>query len=129
PLPPRAAALLVRSVALAMTAAHRQGVIHRDLKPANILVTRTGEPVVVDFGVALVLDPEAERMTDAGMAIGTPLYMGPEQLCGDREAVGPATDVYSLGVVLYELLTGRLPYKNPKRDLVEPSQDPTPVPP
>ena len=130
PPAPRAAAILVRSVALAMAAAHRLGVIHRDLKPANIVVTPGGEPVVADFGIALVLDPEAQRMTDAGAMMGTLPYMSPEQLRGDPEAIGPPSDVYSLGVVLYELLAGNLPYKNPIVEvLLEPSRHPAAAPP
>ena len=122
--------MLVRSVALAMAAAHRLGVIHRDLKPANIIVTPGGEPVVADFGIALLLDPEAPRMTDPGAMMGTLPYMGPEQLRGDPEAIGPASDVYSLGVVLYELLAGKLPYKNPIVEvLLEPSRHPAAAPP
>jgi hypothetical protein len=128
-LTPPGAATLVRSVALAMAAAHRQGIIHRDIKPANILVTPAGEPVVTDFGIALVLDPEAARMTDLGAIMGTLPYMALEQLQGERDAIGPASDVYSLGVVLYEILTGRLPFKNPIADLLVPSgRRPPPLP-
>lgn len=109
---PRVAAALVREVAVAMATAHRHGVIHRDLKPANILVTPEGAPVVTDFGIALLTDPGAGRITAPGAVLGTPLYMAPEQLRSELEAIGPRSDVYSLAVILYELLTDRLPYQD-----------------
>jgi tRNA A-37 threonylcarbamoyl transferase component Bud32 len=115
---PRASAMLVRAIALAMASAHRQGVVHRDLKPSNIIITPAGEPVVVDFGIALVLDPQGPRITDPGALMGTLPYISPEQLGGEPQRVGPASDVYSLGVVFYELLTGHLPYKNPILEVV-----------
>jgi Protein kinase domain/FHA domain len=100
-------ARIVRIVALAMQAAHDAGVIHRDLKPSNILLDGRGEPVVLDFGLA-------RRSTDSGLTVagpmGTPAYMPPEQCAGDFTLVGPLADVYSLGVVLFELLTGTLPF-------------------
>ena len=108
---PRQAAVLVRKLALAMQAAHARGVVHRDLKPANVHVRPDGEPVVMDFGLARRgADPQAEGLTRQGDVIGTVEYMSPEQFEGDNAAVGPASDVYSLGVVLYELLTGRRPF-------------------
>jgi serine/threonine protein kinase len=110
PLPPRAAALLVRTVALAMQEAHQQGILHRDLKPNNIQLNTRGEPVIMDFGLALRYDaPAHERLTQHGWLVGTPMYMSPEQIKG--EALAPAADVYSLGVVLYELLTGQVPFR------------------
>ncbi len=92
--------------------AHQQGVIHRDLKPANILVDDNGLPKVLDFGVARLTDADvqATRQTSVGEVIGTLQYMSPEQANGDAAAVDRRTDVYSLGVMLYELMTGRLPY-------------------
>jgi serine/threonine protein kinase len=112
PFPPHQAALLVRKLALAMQYAHDRGVIHRDLKPGNVLLRPDGEPVVMDFGLARRGDdPRTEGMTRQGDVIGTIEYMSPEQFEGDNAAVGPASDVYSLGVVLYELLTGRRPYE------------------
>ncbi|MBV8608145.1 MAG: serine/threonine protein kinase, partial [Singulisphaera sp.] len=130
PPTPRDAAALVLSVALAMASAHRQGVVHRDLKPSNILVTPAGQPVVTDFGVARLTGPEVRRITVAGAMVGTLPYMAPEQLLGDPEAVGPWSDVYGLGVILYELLAGRVPFENPIYQLMlQSSVDPAPDPP
>jgi serine/threonine-protein kinase len=105
------AAGLVRKVALGMQEAHDRGVVHRDLKPANILLRPNGEPVVTDFGLARRGDDQRTAgLTRPGDVIGTLEYMSPEQLDGDNAAVGPPADVYALGVVLYELLTGRRPF-------------------
>ncbi|MBW3539779.1 MAG: serine/threonine protein kinase, partial [Planctomycetes bacterium] len=107
----RQAAAAVRKLALALEEAHRHGVVHRDLKPDNVMVDGRGNPVVMDFGLALRSTSEDNvRVTRAGQIMGTPAYMSPEQVDGDSERVGPASDVYSLGVMLYELLTGRLPF-------------------
>ncbi len=103
--PPRLAAQLIEAVAWAMHYAHANGVVHRDLKPANILLRSDGTPKVADFGLAKLLDGAA-GMTHTGDVLGSPPYMAPEQARGDNRAVGPRTDVYALGAVLYELLTG-----------------------
>ncbi len=110
PLTPRQAALLLRKLALALAEAHKRGVIHRDLKPGNVMIDRRGEPMVMDFGLARRARGGDARLTQLGTALGTPAYMPPEQISGDVAAMGPGSDVYSLGVILYELLTGRLPF-------------------
>jgi formylglycine-generating enzyme required for sulfatase activity len=111
-LPERQAASLVRRVSLALAHAHENGVIHRDLKPSNIMVNAAREPIVMDFGLARQFDKDADsRLTQQGGVLGSPAYMSPEQVDGDIDRIGPASDIYSLGVVLYELLTARLPFE------------------
>jgi len=104
---------LMATVCDAVHHAHQRGVLHRDLKPANILVDRSGQVKVLDFGVARILDndSEATRRTDLGQLIGTLDYMSPEQTLGDPRTLDIRSDIYSLGVVLFELLAGRLPYQ------------------
>lgn len=110
PFPTHEAARVVASLALAVQAAHDRGVVHRDLKPANVLFDPDhGEYVVSDFGLARVSDPDDPKESATGVA-GTPAYMPPEQARGDSAAVGPRSDVYALGVMLFELLTGKLPF-------------------
>jgi serine/threonine protein kinase len=116
PLPIRDAVRTVRQVALAMQCAHDQHVIHRDLKPANIMMNDRGEPVVMDFGLARTELSLANQLTRSGDVMGTPSYMPPEQIDGKLELIGPGTDIYSLGVVLFELLTGMVPF--PGNDLL-----------
>ncbi|MBV8233631.1 MAG: protein kinase, partial [Planctomycetaceae bacterium] len=110
PMPPRDAAELVRRLALALAEAHRRGVIHRDLKPSNIMITEQDELVIMDFGLARRFGGDDPELTKSGMILGTPHYMAPEQVKGDRKAMGIGTDIYSLGVILYELLTGLRPF-------------------
>ncbi len=107
------AAEIVRKIALAVEQAHACGVVHRDIKPSNIMLTDDGEPILTDFGLAQRLELDDPRLTRSGVIVGTPSYMAPEQVDGDPETLGPACDVYSLGVVLYELLTGRVPFEGP----------------
>jgi serine/threonine-protein kinase len=106
---PRAAVALVEKVARAVEHAHRRGILHRDLKPANVLLGAGDEPLVADFGLAKFLDADADGLTQTGVTPGTPSYMAPEQAAGRRQEVSPCTDVWALGVILYELLTGRRP--------------------
>jgi WD40 repeat protein/serine/threonine protein kinase len=109
PLPAREAAQLIETLARAMHAAHQQQIIHRDLKPANILLTADGRPKITDFGLAKKLDEHGQTRT--GDVMGTPSYMAPEQASGQAADVGPATDIYALGALLYELITGRAPFR------------------
>jgi hypothetical protein len=111
PIPLRQAAAVVRKLALTLQEAHARGVIHRDLKPANILVSQTRELVIIDFGLARRVDSDDSRITHSGAILGTPAYMAPEQVAGDPSAVGRASDIYSLGVILYELMTGHCPFE------------------
>lgn len=107
PLTPQEAAKLVEQLTSALNAAHRSGVIHRDLKPANVLMDKDGNFYLTDFGIAKDLLEEGSE--EEGKTIGSPAYISPEQALG--RAVGPAADVYSFGVMLFECLTGRHPYK------------------
>jgi serine/threonine protein kinase len=101
---------IVGKVARGLQKAHEAGIVHRDLKPDNIMIDLDGEPIVLDFGLARRMDNESQ-VTLAGVIVGTPAFMSPEQVDGDPAKVGPATDIYSLGIVLYQLLTGELPFK------------------
>jgi tetratricopeptide (TPR) repeat protein len=110
PQPAREAARLTALLASAIHYAHENGIIHRDLKPANVLLNRDGEPKITDFGLSKQLDSDSTRTRD-GVVLGTPSYMSPEQAAGGRKPVGPVSDVYSLGAVLYEMLTGKPPFQ------------------
>jgi eukaryotic-like serine/threonine-protein kinase len=110
PLPPHEAARLVRALADGMEYAHQRGIIHRDLKPANVLLTEAGEPKVSDFGLVKRLEDDAGQ-TQSGSILGTPSYMAPEQAEGKNKEIGPRSDIYALGGILYEFLTGRPPFR------------------
>jgi hypothetical protein len=109
PMPPRRASQLLLDLARAVQHAHEQGIVHRDLKPANVLLTESGVVKIADFGLAKLLDVERGQ-TRTGVVLGSPSYMAPEQAAGNVRAIGPATDVYALGAILYELLAGRPPF-------------------
>ncbi len=110
PLTPREAAQWVASIAEAVDYAHQRGVVHRDLKPGNVLIDQHGTPKVTDFGLAKRVDADS-NLTGTGDILGTPSYMPPEQAGGELEKIGPASDIYSLGAVLYCLLTARPPFQ------------------
>jgi WD40 repeat protein len=109
PQPPRAAAGLVQTLARAIHHAHERGIVHRDLKPGNVLLTSDGTPKISDFGLAKLLEGEV-GLTTSGIPLGTASYMPPEQVRAETNQVGPAADVYALGAILYEMLTGRPPF-------------------
>lgn len=144
PLSQRRAAKIVQAIARAIGSAHRAGILHRDLKPSNILISKDGTPLVSDFGLAKQSEPtqdpdspDAENsdsanqdLTRSGMLLGTPAYMSPEQASGRRIAVGPASDIYGLGCVLYFALTGRSPFiADSPMDVVMMVIEQDPVPP
>jgi serine/threonine-protein kinase len=105
---PREALAIVAQMCDALQFAHDKGVVHRDIKPENVIVDRSGRVHVLDFGLARLVDPDIEGLTRSGFVVGTPLYMAPEQWRTPLE-VDHRADIYSLGVVFYELLTGELP--------------------
>ena len=129
PMPYQKAAQLLLPVAQALAYAHSKGVIHRDVKPTNILLSETGQLMLSDFGVAKMMDTEgAQGLTATGAAIGTPEYMAPEQAVGKK--IDHRVDIYSLGVIFYELVTGRRPYsaETPMEIVIKQSRDPLPPP-
>jgi formylglycine-generating enzyme required for sulfatase activity/cephalosporin-C deacetylase-like acetyl esterase len=129
PMPGKEAVEIALAIARAMSVAHRAGVVHRDLKPSNILMCEDGEPVVMDFGLArrdLDLDP---KLTGSGALVGTLAYMAPEQLGSNGDEVSPASDVYSLGVILYEMLSGRPPFAGSWQEVWEQIRSQPPIAP
>jgi predicted Ser/Thr protein kinase len=110
PMPQRRAVEIVAKLAGALDEVQRHGVVHCHLTPSNVMVSRRGEPVIIDFSLAWRMDRDVQ-MTHQGSTLGTPAYMSPEQVNGDIAGIGPASDQYSLGVILYELLTGQLPFQ------------------
>ena len=114
PMSQRRAAIMVRKLAQALEEAHYNGVVHRDLKPSNIMVNARGDLIIMDFGLAWRIGAQNERLTRVGLVVGTPMYMSPEQASGNVETIGPGCDIYSLGVIMYELLTGRVPFEGPE---------------
>jgi serine/threonine protein kinase len=116
PVTPSQAAELVETLARAVQFIHERGVLHRDLKPGNVLLTEEGIPKLADFGLAKRLDTD-QRLTGTQAVLGTASYMAPEQATGDKHALGPALDIYALGAILYELLTGRPPFCAETREL------------
>jgi serine/threonine-protein kinase len=129
PLPAREAAALLAKVGDAVHAAHARGVLHRDLKPSNILIDAGGKPHVSDFGLAKRLEAD-DSVTHTGAILGTPCYMSPEQAAGSRGDVGPTSDVWSLGAILYQMLTGRPPFQasSPMDTLLAVLESDPPVP-
>jgi serine/threonine-protein kinase len=105
-----AAVALIRQLLDALAAVHEHGIVHRDLKPSNVMLDAGGRAVLTDFGLARP-EREAERLTSDGAIVGTPAYMAPEQAAGQPERTGPWTDLYSVGVVFFEMLTGRVPFE------------------
>jgi len=129
PIPWREAARLLVPVARALAYAHEQGMVHRDVKPSNILITQSGDPMLTDFGIAKIIDEEATvDLTGTSAAVGTPEYMAPEQVTA--KSVDHRADIYALGVVFYEMVTGRKPFTadTPMAVLFKHASDPLPRP-
>jgi serine/threonine protein kinase len=126
PFDPKEAIRILVAIGSAVDYIHGQGIVHRDLKPANIMFTSEGEPMLTDFGIAKIVG--AKRYTMTGAISGTPAYMSPEQ--GQGERGDERSDIYSLGVILYEMVTGRVPFqaKTPYTIIMKHIQDPPPLP-
>src|SRR5262249_24828813 len=118
PYEPREAVCLIRTLAQALDQAHRAGIIHRDLKPSNIMLNREGQPIVADFGLARRNDTGVSLPPPPGRLRGPPAYMSLEQFRGEAES-GPSGDIYSLGVILYQLVTDRLPFEGNPATVLE----------
>ena len=121
---------MIQQLAQALELAHQQGIVHRDLKPANIMIRQDGTPIITDFGLALMSqNEEATQITQHGQIMGSPSYMSPEQVDGDLDIIGPASDVYSLGVIMYELLAGQRPFQGSTASILSQitKGDPRPV--
>jgi serine/threonine protein kinase len=129
PWPAAEAAQMIEDLASAIHEVHQHGIVHRDLKPSNVLLTRGKHmPKVTDFGLAKLLDAETQQSRSG--SVGTPLYMAPEQAAGQSRLIGPATDVHALGVILYELLTGKPPFQGESvQELLDQVRNRDPVPP
>jgi eukaryotic-like serine/threonine-protein kinase len=129
PLTGRVAARYVTAIARAIEHAHRHGILHRDIKPSNILLDRADQPHITDFGLAKKIGGDSKQ-TRTGAILGTPSYMAPEQAAGKTHEIGPACDVYGLGAMLYELLTGRPPFQTASQlDTIRHVLEREPVPP
>lgn len=129
PLPLVTAVRWAGQIAHAVQAAHAAGVLHRDLKPSNVMINERHEPVVIDFGLALRQLPESARLTPSGGVMGTPAYLAPELAAEQRAEPAPAADVYALGVILYEMLTGQVPFQGSVYETLRKIIEQEPVPP
>lgn len=130
PQPPAEAAQLMETLARAIHYVHQHQIIHRNLKPNVVLLTPLGIPKISSFDLGRLIGPAPEETETLGTLAGTPIYMSPEQAMGQTEAIGPSTDVYALGAILYQLLTGRLPFQaDAVVELLQQVQDKTPPPP